>query len=311
MDTKGAYGIITEFPNFKKEQFDIESYNRQFREKNIIIHAKSKQVSYPLHWGPLSIKTAFNGTEYYKVNNCDLAVHDHNYLVVNNGNVYSSYIDSDHLVESFTINFATSLVLDSTTSCLFQPEHLLEGNVSPNAEKEFYEKLNQHDVSVSPFVFKLLELSKNFDANLLKIEEAYILLLEQLILKQKESDPEIQKIQALKLSTKKELYKRLTRARDYIDSCYQKDITLANLASVCFMNQTYFLRQFRRYFGITPRQYVIKKRMEKAKACFDLRKDVSVTEVCLQVGYNDLSSFSKLFKTFYACSPKNYQKKQA
>ena len=112
---------------------------------------------------------------------------------------------------------------------------------------------------------------------------------------------------AIKTSTKKELYKRLTRAKDFIDSCYNRDIRVAELAAVCFLNETYFLRQFKNYFGITPRQYIILNRMKAARQILEKEKDIKITEVCFRVGYNDLSSFSKLFKHFFSVSPESFQ----
>ncbi|MGZ4068548.1 MAG: hypothetical protein ACXVPE_17675, partial [Bacteroidia bacterium] len=94
------YSIINSFPDFKEASFDLESYNQQFRDKNILINARASQVYYPEHWGPLSIKAVFEGTEHYLLNNSEYAVTDKNYLIVNDGNYYGSYIDSDHTVES-------------------------------------------------------------------------------------------------------------------------------------------------------------------------------------------------------------------
>jgi AraC-like DNA-binding protein len=302
------YDLISLFPDFREQGFCMTSYNRQFEEKNILIHAITSQVFYPEHWGPLSIKTAFNGEEYYKLNNCEFAVSDKNYLVVNEGNFYSSYINSGSRVESFTINFSLQLVNDTLTACSSTSDFVLDNYRSDNNRRiEFYEKLNPHDQLVSPLIFKLLELSKSFKKNLPHIEEIYLQLLEKIVIKQEQLQNEIANIPAIKASTKQELYKRLSRAKDYIDSCYYKEITIGQLAAICFLNQTYFLRQFKNYFGTTPRQYIITKRMEAAKDLLAAKKDVSITDVCQQVGYNDLSSFSKLFKSYYSFSPELYK----
>jgi AraC-like DNA-binding protein len=104
-----------------------------------------------------------------------------------------------------------------------------------------------------------------------------------------------------------ELYKRLTRAKDYMDSCYTRDISLAELARVSYLNNTYFLRQFRNYYQITPRQYLIRRRMESAREILQTNKKLPITDICSKVGYSDLSSFSKLFKQYYSLSPEQYR----
>ena len=55
--------IMKDFPDFNIPGFNIEAYNQRFKQKNVIIHARSKDVSYPEHWGCLSIKCAFRRTE--------------------------------------------------------------------------------------------------------------------------------------------------------------------------------------------------------------------------------------------------------
>ncbi len=139
------------------------------------------------------------------------------------------------------------------------------------------------------------------------IEYLYWLLLERLVDSQKQLVNNIRNIPKIRLSTKTELYKRLTRAKDYLDSCYTRDISLEELARLSFMNNTYFLRQFRNYYQITPRQYLIKRRMESARKYLETNRTISITEICSMVGYSDLSSFSKLFKQYYSLSPEQYR----
>jgi AraC-like DNA-binding protein len=302
------FGLINAFPDFTEKDFRIKAYNQQFREKNIVIHARSKSVHYPVHWGPLSIKCAFNGSENYLVNNCELAVNDSNYLVLNNGNYYSSFIETDSDVRSFTINFTEALVKDAVVSFAKPDSYLLDNAGYCHGTLEFYETLQPHDQVVSPMIYRLGALTDRFEEQEDKVEETYLLLIQRLIEKQNELEQIARQIPVMKLSTKRELFKRLRKAKDYLDSCYMQNISIAKLSSVCFLNQTYFLRQFKNVFDCTPRQYIIQKRMAAAKTFFDTQRNISVTDVCLRVGYNDLASFSKLFKSFYKVSPESYRK---
>ena len=72
--------------------------------------------------------------------------------------------------------------------------------------------------------------------------------MEKLLLLNKEVCKEINNVKACKSSTRKELYKRLHYAKDYIDSCYAFEITLHELPLITLMNTAYFLRQFKKYF---------------------------------------------------------------
>jgi AraC family transcriptional regulator len=117
---------------------------------------------------------------------------------------------------------------------------------------------------------------------------------------------EIKEIKAAKTSTKIELYKRLHYAKDYIDSCYMNNITLQQLSTIACLNSAYFLRQFKKYFTITPYQYIIQKRLAAAKQLLETSVD-SVADICFAVGYEDCTSFTKLFKNYFQLTPEKYR----
>jgi AraC family transcriptional regulator len=307
MFSKRSYEIITSFPNFNNRGFNIEDYNKKFLASNVIIYDKTNEINYPEHWGPLSLKCAFNGDEFFKVNQCEFAVNDSRYLILNHGSHYSSYIDSDTKVESFSINFTPSMVLDMASSILESDTFNLESYGFHRKELLFGEQLYVFDSGISSFLTKFRNFIKGPKKDAEVIEYLYWLLLERLVDSQKQLMNDIRSIPKIRLSTKVELYKRLTRAKDYLDSCYNRDISLEELARLSYMNNTYFLRQFRNYYQITPRQYLIKRRMESARIYLETNKTISITEICSMVGYSDLSSFSKLFKQYYTLSPEHYR----
>ncbi len=148
--------LMKTFPDFNMPGFDINQYNKRFRESNVIIHATSRCISYPEHWGCLSVKCAFGGSEYYQPGKRFYAVNDSNYLVLNEGSGYSSYIFSDSPVRSFTINFSHEFELHATNGLIGTPGGMLENFGYDRHQKiEFTEKLYGHDTLVSPLILKL------------------------------------------------------------------------------------------------------------------------------------------------------------
>jgi AraC-like DNA-binding protein len=299
------YRLIDSFPNAKTLEW--KSHNRQFVENNVIIHALAKDIYYPAHWGPLSVKTVGQGKEFYKLNNCTYVVDEKRYLIVNHGTDYSSYIESEAAVESFTINFSPDFVNETVYSSISKDNTLLDNICLHVSEFNFYEKLYLHDESISPLITSLRMLSKNFENNISRIEELYHFLLVKLLYQQTDIEKDVANIMAVKCTTRKELYKRLHRVKDYIDSCYHEDVSLDELAKIGLLNPSYLLRQFKNHFKITPRQYVIRRRMEEARRYLESGQKLSVTEICLKVGYDDLVSFTKLFKCFYKQPPDRYR----
>ena len=96
--------------------------------------------------------------------------------------------------------------------------------------------------------------------------------------------------------------------RSYIDSNYDCDLNLDLLSRKRFISKFHLLRLFKRHYGLTPRQYLIDKRIKKSKE--HLKNGMSVTETCFAVGFESVGSFSTLFKTKTGKSPTKFQKEQ-
>ena len=100
----------------------------------------------------------------------------------------------------------------------------------------------------------------------------------------------------------------IIETRHFIDNNFEKDLKLDFLSRVRFTSKYHLQRLFKRYYGLTPRQYLIDKRIEKSKEY--LKNGMTVTETCFSVGFESLGSFSKLFKTKTGKSPSKFQKEQ-
>jgi len=105
-----------------------------------------------------------------------------------------------------------------------------------------------------------------------------------------------------------EQIKTVIGVRNFIDNNYDTNLNLDFLSHIRFVSKYHLLRLFKKHYGLTPRQYLIDKRIEKSKKC--LKKGMSVTETCFAVGFESLGSFSTLFKSKTRKSPSEYQKEQ-
>ncbi len=98
----------------------------------------------------------------------------------------------------------------------------------------------------------------------------------------------------------------IIETRHFIDTHFEQDLNLDFLSHIRFTSKYHLHRLFKRYYGVTPRQYLIDKRIEKAKEY--LQNGMTVTETCFSVGFESLGSFSNLFKTKTGKSPSEFQK---
>jgi AraC-like DNA-binding protein len=105
-----------------------------------------------------------------------------------------------------------------------------------------------------------------------------------------------------------DVYERLCRARAFIDLCYDLPLNLDQMSSQACFSRYHFLRLFRQAFNKTPHQYLVERRIEKAKELLGSR-DLRVTDVCFEVGFQSLGSFSSLFHKFVGHAPVIYREK--
>src|SRR5918996_6663608 len=105
-----------------------------------------------------------------------------------------------------------------------------------------------------------------------------------------------------------ETLQRLGRAREFIDHCYDHPLSLDQISEKACFSRYHFLRLFRQAFNKTPHQYLIERRIEKAKELLRA-DDVRVTDVCFEVGFQSLGSFSTLFHKSVGHPPVTYREK--
>jgi AraC-like DNA-binding protein len=105
------------------------------------------------------------------------------------------------------------------------------------------------------------------------------------------------------------LSRHLLRARDLIDRAYAGPLDIPALARSAHVSESHFARSFKAAFGETPHRYLLRRRMERAKALLRAG-ELSVTEVCLEVGFASLGSFSTQFRRFVGESPTAYRDRE-
>jgi AraC-like DNA-binding protein len=100
--------------------------------------------------------------------------------------------------------------------------------------------------------------------------------------------------------------RHLLRARDAMDRAYAEPLDVRSVAAVAHVSPAHFIRSFRAVFGETPHRYLQRRRVERSM--FLLREtDRSVTDVCFDVGFTSLGTFSRLFRTIVGETPSGYR----
>jgi AraC family transcriptional regulator len=100
---------------------------------------------------------------------------------------------------------------------------------------------------------------------------------------------------------------RLRAVVEYIEEHLDGCPTLAQLAAVVRLNPYHFARQFKAATGLPPHQYVILRRVERAKQLLQAGTDLSLAEVALRAGFSDQSQFSRHFKRLVGVTPGQFR----
>jgi AraC-like DNA-binding protein len=101
-------------------------------------------------------------------------------------------------------------------------------------------------------------------------------------------------------------HKQVHLARLLLDRSYDTPITIDDLSREVALSPYYLIRAFRRVYKQTPHQYLVGQRIAKAKELLR-NTDLSVTEICVTVGFQSLGSFSTLFRKVAGVSPSAYR----
>mgnify|MGYP000303383377 FL=1 len=99
---------------------------------------------------------------------------------------------------------------------------------------------------------------------------------------------------------------KLAEIIDYIDKNLDKDLSLESLERTFYLNKYYLSRQFKKYTGSNIHEYILYKRISKAKAL--LSEGYRTTDTSIMCGFNDYSNFYRMFKKTVGVSPSDYRK---
>lgn len=102
------------------------------------------------------------------------------------------------------------------------------------------------------------------------------------------------------------LYRRVVRAKLYIDAHYASKLDLANIADEACFSKYHFMRLFKTSYGKTPHQYLTEVRINRALEL--LADGATVAHACFSVGFDSISSFTGLFRRRAGQTPAAFQR---
>ena len=99
---------------------------------------------------------------------------------------------------------------------------------------------------------------------------------------------------------------KLRRVEEFINENLDADLSLGEIAEIAGLSQFHFARSFRKTTGLTPQQYLMRQRIERAKQLL-AKNDLPIVEISLRTGFKNQSHFTTLFRKFTKQTPKKWR----
>ncbi|OPG93952.1 AraC family transcriptional regulator [Chryseobacterium mucoviscidosis] len=261
--------------------------------------------------GALSLKTFRNGKSLYQAGHGYFAVNSQSYLLLNEGQEYSLHIDSSVPVESFCIFFPPGYVEEIRRNVISSDTRLLDEPYaySSTSGMEWVERTYPMDNQLGSALDRLRTFygQGTLDSWALK-EQIHLLAIHMLEL-HRDVQQEINDLDMIRSSTREELYRRVYIGHEYISAYYDQSLTLEETAAVAHLSVNHFLRSYKKLFGTSPHRYLTECRLQAARQLL-LDTDKSVTNICYDVGFESLGSFSSLFSKRFHIAPSQLRTKR-
>jgi AraC family transcriptional regulator len=277
--------------------------------RNAILWGKARRYHIKDFPGPVSVKAVLRGSAVWETNQAGRTVDAGSYLILNAAEPYTLTIDSRQEVETFCLFFRNGFVEDACRIESCDAISILDEGCSERSPADgvrFFETLQAHDSIVSPILRRIAASVVSRTATGAWLEDQFHNAAGALCKVQAQARKQATRIEAKKASTRDELYRRLLRGKDYLDANFGGAVHLRNVASEACLSPYHFHRLFRQVFRETPNQYLQRKRLRNAQRLL-AGGNLSVTQICLEVGFESIPSFSTLFRRNFGCTPREYR----
>jgi len=298
---------FTSLPDHTNPSFDKQLHFSKFRQCNIIFNALASKSYCEEHVGCLSFKTVLSGEEWYGINNQQKAVRPGQFLILNDDQPYSSRIDTEDKVRSLSVFFRKEFASDVFHDALNNEEILLDNPFHPGRTiPEFFQTLYDIDSTLQQQLMRFISGMDTWGYQVDRVEEDLIFILHYLIRTHQSEIRHVSRVSAVKLSTRKEIYKRLCIAKDLLHSTFMDKPDLIKVSNTSCLSVPQLVRQFRTVFQTTPYQYLTNIRLSQAAELLK-RTRMPVNEITLEIGFENTSAFCRAFKAQYGVAPLSFR----
>lgn len=269
---------------------------------NILMNCSETSFQKKLDETSLTILTNRQGKALCEVDGQSYKVCSSAFLIINPFQRLEYTIDNTIGTETTNIHFNHSFV-QSLYQYFTESDAYLLDNIEEsrnNILPLFFNELHYKNSIISKLIEQLLLSPDQY-----QFDEKLSAIGVQLFINHQESQNKIKSLKSRKASTKKELYKRISKAKDIIFCSYEQPLSIEEISQNVCLSKYHFTRVFKDIYGMSPYQFLKTVRLEKAKKL--LAKDYSIQEVADKIGFEESNSFINAFKAYTNTSPTEFQ----
>lgn len=304
--------LLRSLPDFSSIDAELaQRFEANWGSENCIIWGRARRAEFGPVTHNLSIRAAWGGVQHCQFNGRTIAIDDDNFLILNDGRVCATRIYSTRSVESLVICFRPGLAERTYGAMAASIEQALaHGDTLAQRTAEFAEHLHLHDRSVSPVLrFIKAHVIHGLDDEAW-YEEQLIFLLQRMQTHHRRVLDQVDRLQHVRAATRREIYRRVRLATDYLHTHYAQGVNLGALASVAFLSKYHFLRLFTLVHRITPFEYLQRKRAQVAARLLQSTQ-LTVGEIAACVGFTTRSALLRQLRRLTGLAPRQIRARNA
>jgi AraC family transcriptional regulator len=245
-----------------------------------------------------TLRLVIDGHAMYIADKKSYGISKNEFLICNGDQDGIGIIDSKKEVAQLCIHLQPSLISDAFRLLSAGGHFDLDKPTDGYPDFKLFE--NTYNLNGSLTVSKLLRplagLIKDGKGKEIYIDEEWLFnLAEAIVVNEKNIRVSLSGLRSVRHATRNEIMRRLLIGKDYMDANFTKNPKIADIASLAFMSEFFFYRNFKLAFRTTPYQYILDKKIALAKELIH-DEEMGFSEIAELCGFPDIFTFSKAFK---------------
>lgn len=275
------------------------------RNSSLVNYSQFREFKHTGLFRSFCIKMVVEGCEQYLISGKKYLLRPGQYLLANQFSGGTVQIASRSAVKGICIDISPAIINEVFQS-LTQPDAMPETAPPCFFTSALYPE-NINPLHTTGLGKSLLQIAGQITGQKQPVpaklnDNLFYQLATELVTMQMPMVKQVKNIRAAKTVTQKELFRKLSEARQWMEAEAAGIKTVREIARRINISEFHFQRLFKQAFDLTPYQYLTRIKLQNARQAIE-KKQKSLTEIAIENGYSDLASFSKSFKKHYKTSP--------